>query len=360
MSPLRSPSRLRVATVCQAALFTVAAATLWLFAFVFVGSIIAEFFRVPYFDGQQHRFTFDADGRPLWKTETFSRSRVGKTEYHDLDGQPVEMTAQDEHLQLHGLVDVRIERHVERPAWREQIVAMGEFDHDRWYFEDVGERGQFSIFSMRGKRRDGFLGPAGFSKVPLTSSQQFRTRDGGERAAIMPSRIDGRLESGFSVSSGQLGLVDDTLLVEPGGRRVHWIDRQARTCRVIYEGEPVFAGCFEWQRGSPAKSLSFVLRTETALKIVNLSDPPEITAVLPLPKSVQRLAMFLWIKTPDGPLFVEPLFLDGWKLTWATTDGEVLRERIVPHRDGYDSSDDSNAVWAFSLLSMFSAPTTAV
>ena len=176
MSPLRSPSRLRVSTVCQAALLTVAAATLWLFAFGFVVSIIAEFFRVPYFDGQQHSFTFHADGRPLWKTQTYRRSNVEKTEYHDLDGQPVEMTAQDEHFQLHGLVDVRIERHVERPAWREQIVAMGEFDHDRWYFEDVDECGQFSIFGVRGKHRDGFLGPAGFSKVPLMESSRILRR----------------------------------------------------------------------------------------------------------------------------------------------------------------------------------------
>ena len=313
-------------------LLTVAAATLWFFAIAFVVGIVEEFTRETQLSGQQHQFTFDKDGRPLWKTIWHRLGNVEKTEYRDLDGQPVEMTNRDEHEHLHGLVDSRVWQRPTRSTWRNSVVSWRDTERATWYFEDFGQRGQFSIFDPVSKHCIGFVGQNGFTEQPLTADQQFPTRDGEDHAALVPFREDVRLLAGFSVNSVDWSDSAHLLLLEPSGRRVHWIDRLRRTSRVIHDGEPVLAACLDRQVVQEAKRLRFVLRTQGALKIVAATDLLEVTEVVLLPKSVQRLAMFVWIRTPDGPLFVEPVVSDGWNLTWATSGGEVLRERRVPLR----------------------------
>lgn len=347
MSGLHSPTRLRVSTVCRAALLTVAAVTVWFFAFAFVAGIVEEFTREPFFEGQQHEFTFRNGGLPVWKTTWHHRGVVEKIEYHDLDGEPVEMSNREEYEDLHGLADTRIWRRPVRAKWKNSIVFLHGTDRANWFFEDFGQRGQFTIFDPVRKQRIGFVGLNGFSSEPLSADQQFPTSAGVDHAVLIPRSEDVRLLAGFSVSMGQILHYDDVLLLEPGGRRVHWIDRRKRASRVIHEGEPVLAACLDWQEERKTGRPRFVLRTQQALKVIAASESMEVTEVVPLPKRVQRLAMFVWIRTPDGPLFVEPVFTNGWKLTWATRDGEVIHERRVPLRN---VPEDPSHAWIMPLV----------
>lgn len=337
-------TRLSLSTVGHAVLLTVSATALWFFAIAFVASVIEEFTREPSFSGQQHNFTFGKDGQPVWKTTWYRRGNIERMEYHDLDGQPVEMTTQDENVEQHGLSDVRIERHPKRAAWKNGVRFLNEAERTDWYFEDFGSRGQFALFDTAKHHRIGFVGTHGFSREPPPVEQQFPMRDGDERATLIPNGATALTRAGFGVYMQQTFYGNDLLLLEPGGRRMHWIDRHERTCRVIHDGEPVLAACFELRH---ARS-RFVLRTEDSLKVVGHSNTTvDLVEVLRLPERVRRLALFSWIRTPDGPLFVEPLFNNGWNLIWATRDGEVLRGRHVPSR--YEREEPSHA-WVAPLI----------
>ncbi len=368
MSRLSPPTRLRASTVCRAVLLTVAAATLWVLALAFVGGIVSEFALNEVFEGQRHHFTFRKDGLPVWRIDSFRQGQVTMTEeYQDLDGNRVEMRIKDERSQLIALVDTRIAKQHKRAAWRADVVPVNSSRVGGCFFEDFGTRGQFTLFDSRSKQRIGWIGLNGFSSTPLSEDQQFPTRSGNERAGFVGVGEDRTMglqlaSSSFEPSFAQYGT--GKLLIEPGGRRVHWIDLRGRFSRVIHDGEPVLAASFDWANDLPMESVRVVLRTQDVLRVVvpaavaspaasavPLTTAPTVVETLRLPESLRRSASLQWERTPDGPLFVEPLFTEGWKLTWATPEGSVIRERIVPQRDLTASGEEEGA-WLVPLIQL--------
>ena len=354
MSRLSPPTRLRASTVCQAVLLTVASATLWVLALVFVGGIVAEFALNQVFEGQRHTFTFRKGGLPVWRIDSYRQGQVTKTEYQDLDGNLVEMTNKDERSQWIALVDARIATQHKRAAWRADAVPVNSSHDDAWFFEDFGTRGQFTLFNSRSKQRIGWIGLHGFSSTPLSVEQQFPTRSGNERAGFVGDDEDRVMDLQLAITSFKPSFVQygrGKLLIEPGGRRVHWIDLQGRFSRVIHDGEPVLAANFDWVTDLRMESVRIVLRTQDALHVVSPTATPNVVETLRLPESVRHSALLQWERTPDGPLFVEPLFTEGWKLTWATPEGSVIRERIVPQRDITAGGEEQGA-WLTPLIQL--------
>ncbi len=351
MSRLRSTNRLRASTVCRAVLLTVAATMLWALVLTFVGGIVAEFFGEPQTEYQQHQFTFRKDGLPVWKTRSVRHAEYDRTEYHDLDGKLVTMADKDESSRLVALVDARIWKRPQRATWQSDVVRVELSERDVWFFEDVGTRGQFTLFDVRSKQRIGWIGQKGFSTSTLSEEQQFPTRSGRERAGVV-GLWDGRAISLGWASTNYNSMIDQRagkLLIEPDGRRVHWIDLRERFSRVIHDGEPIWAASFDWPADPQTEPVRIVLRTQAALLVVSPTETPPVVETLRLPDSVRRSALLQWERTPDGPLFVEPLFTDGWKLTWATSEGTVIRERIVPHRD-ISAGGEEQGAWLMPLI----------
>ncbi len=375
MSHPRSTNRWRVSTVCRAALLTVAAGMVWVFVLVFVGSIVVEFFHKPQTEYQQHQFLFRKDGQRVWKTRSYRDGQNVKTAYHDLDGTPIEMVEKDESFRAVMFVDPRIWKRPRRAAWRPDVVQMNSRASEVCFFEDLGTRGQFTLFELPSKQHVGWIGQQGFSKVPLSETQQFPIQSGTERAGLIGIGDDYVRSLGWTTSNYYQRTDQRTgkLLIEPGGRRVHWIDLRDRSSRLVWNGEPVWAASFEGPDDAQTKQMRVVVRTEDSLRVISLgaASLPAASAVpltgtltvvetLRLPESVRRSALLQWERTSEGPLFVEPLFTNGWKLTWATPKGTVLREQVVPHRDispggrrarGVAVAVDSNpGVWGFPDL----------
>lgn len=335
MSCPRSSTRLRLATVCRAVVLTVAAATVWFIGLAFVVSIVEEVTRKSQPDRDQHQLTFRNDGLPVWRVQTVRNHQYVSTSYHDLDGQAVEMPEKAEHARLISLVDTRISSRSRRATWRTDLISVSQLAAERCYFEDFGQRGQFTIFDVVSKQRIGFVGVNGFSSTPLAAEQQFPTRAGDERVALIATNDQQLFNVGLPWAQAMYNAAyhgSASLLIEPGGRRVHLLNLQKRTSRVIHDGEPVWSACFDLPVDLKTDRLRIVLRTEEALRVITPSEPPEVAEVVRLPQALQRAAILQWVRTTDGPLFVEPLFMDGWKLTWATNDGAVVRERVVPQR----------------------------
>ena len=364
MSRPRSTNRLRVSTVCRAALLTVAAGMVWVFALVFVVSIIAEFFQQPQTEYVQHQFLFRRDGLPVWKTRSVHHGEYDKTEYHDLGGQPIEMVEKEESHRAVVFVDSRIWKRPRRATWRTDVVKLNSRGNEA-YFEDLGTRGQFTLFEeLPRKQQVGWIGQQGFSKSPLSEAQHFPIQSGAERAGLIGIGDKGVMSLGW-ITPNYYQRIDqrtDKLLIEPGGRRVHWIDLRDRSSRVVWDGEPVWAASFEGPDDTQTKQMRVVLRTEDSLHVISLgvaslpaasavplTGTPTVVETLRLPESVRRAALLQWERTSEGPLFVEPLFSDGWKLTWATPEGIVLRERIVRHRD-ISPGGEEQGVWLTPLI----------
>ncbi|MFM9960808.1 MAG: hypothetical protein ACKV2Q_06245 [Planctomycetaceae bacterium] len=371
MSRPRSTNRLCVSTVCRAALLTVAATMLWMLALVFVGSIAAEFFHERQTEYQQHQFTFRKDGLPVWKTRSVREGEYDRTEYHDLDGKLIEMSEKDESSRLVAFVDSRLWKRPLRATWRSDVVRVSSSTRVECYFEDLGTRGQFTLFDSRSKQRIGWIGQQGFSTLPLSEEQQFPTRSGSERAGFVGVGDAGATSQGWATASYYQPIHEHTLklLIEPGGRRVHWIDLRERSSRLIHDGEPIWAASFDWPVDPKTEAVRVVLRTADSLLVVlpTATSLPAASAVpltvtspaasalpltsvvetLRLPDRVRRSALLQWERTVDGPLFVEPLFADGWKLTWATPAGTVIRERIVRQRD---LSAGGEGIWFLPLI----------
>ena len=364
MSRLCSTSRLCVSTVCRAALLTVAAAMLW--ALVFVGSIVAEFLREPQTEYQQQQFTFRKDGRPVWKTRSVRQGEYDRTEYHDLNGKLIEMSDKDESSHLVAFVDSRIWKRPRRATWRSDVVRLDSRVNEVCFFEDLGTRGQFTLFDARSKQRLGWIGREGFSTSPLSEEQQFPTRSGSERAGFVGIGDDRALSLEWATTTYYQPMNEYTgkLLIEPGGRRVHWIDLRERSSRLIHEGETVWAASFDWPVDPKTEPVRIVLRTQDTLQVISptaepspaagavpLTETLSLVETLRLPDSVRRSALLQWERTPDGPLFVEPLGTDGWKLTWAKPDGTMLRERIVPRRD-ITAGGEEQGMWLTPLIQL--------
>ena len=364
MSRPRSTNRLRVSTVCRAVLLTVAAGMVWVFALVFVGSIIAEIFHKPQTEHDQHLFLFRKDGLPVWKTRSYRDGQDVMTEYHDLDGTPIEMVEKDESFRAVMFADSRIWKRPRRATWRTDVVMLNSRTSEVCFFEDLGTRGQFTLFELPSNRHIGWIGQQGFSKVPLSETQQFPIQSGTERAGMVGIGDSGVMSLGWSTSNYYQRTDPRTgkLLIEPGGRRVHWVDLRDRTSRLVYDGEPVLAARFEGPDDTQTKRIRVVLRTADALLVISpteaslpaasavpLTGTPTVVETLRLPESVRRLALLQWERTSEGPLYVEPLFTNGWKLTWATPEGIVLRERVVRHRDISPGGEEQGA-WMWPLI----------
>ncbi len=368
MSRPRSTNRLRVSTVCRAALLTVAAGMVWVFALVFVGSIVVEFFQQPQTEYVQHQFLFRKDGLPVWKTRSVRHGEDVMTEYHDLNGKPVEMEEKEESHRAVVFVDSRIWKRPQRATWRSEVVRLDSRVNEACYFEELGTRGQFTLFELPSKQRVGWIGQQGFSKTPLSEGQQFPTQSGTDRAGLVGIGNDGARSLGW-ITSSYYQMTDQRtgkVLIEPGGRRVYWIDLRDRSSRLVWDGEPVWAASFEGPDDTQTKQMRVVVRTEDALRVISLGEAalpgelpaasavpltgtPTVVETLRLPESVHRAALLQWERTSEGPLFVEPLFTNGWKLTWATPEGIVLRERIVSHRDISPGGEEQGA-WMTPLI----------
>ena len=368
MSRPRSTNRLRVSTVCRAALLTVAAGMVWVFALAFVGSIVVEFFHKPQTEYEQHQFLFRKDGLPVWKTKSVRYGEYDKTEYHDLDGKPIEMVEKEESHRAVVFADSRIWKRPRRATWRSDVVWVNSRGNEACYFEDLGARGQFTLFELPSKQHVGWIGQQGFSKTPLSEAQQFPIQSGTERAGLIGIGNDGVRSLGW-ISSNYYQMTDQRtgkVLIEPGGRRVHWIDLRDRTSRLVWDGEPVWAASFEGSDDTQTKQMRVVLRTEDALHViplgaaalpgdlpaasaVPLTGTPTVLETLRLPESVRRSASLQWERTSEGPLFVESHLTNGWKLTWATPEGTVLRERIVRHREISPGGEEQGA-WLWPLI----------
>ncbi len=354
MSGSRRTTRLRLSDACQALLLTVAATVVWFFAILFFGGIVEEVLRkTDDAVSENHSLTYQHDGFPIWITTRYRHGIIELTECRDLDGKPVGMKPEEANAHQHALIDARIFRQPKRHHWMEDSRHLNFENRQVSFFERTGDRGHFVIFHATTRRRIGFIGPEGFSEHPLPAEKQYLVRERGDQAAVMPGFATaifyGARLTDFPTGSQNLWFVR-----EPGGRRVHLVDLEQRTSRVAHDGEPVLAMCFDWQRDIGQKSLPLespriVLRTETALKVVEPAEAGAVRLVeeIRFPSRLHHAAQLNWIRTPDGPLFDLLLDDDRHQLIWANAAGEVIRERTIESRS---PNLDGRAFWMLPLL----------
>ncbi len=351
-----------VKSICLAVLLTTAAVTLWIFGFVMVVGILEEVIGPPQRSSESHHFVFRDDGLPVWRKADY-RKGAEFAEYHDLDGQPVEMTLKNEHSQMVTLIDSRLWRQPKRAIWTSRIVPVGYQPPAQpnvggtatWFFKDDGERGYF--VSLVGVKRqvNGYVGQKGFSRKLPPRSDWFVTRSGNEWHNLVShlNPWDNRAGwIGLPFTQQVVAKFPETanygqLFVEPDGRRVFAIDLKQNKLVVIHEGEPVFSASFV----SPAKAeepLKAVLRLLDSLRVVSLTKAGAgKVAIIPIPEVLRRAGALQWLKTNEGHTFVT-FREEGWRLT-------MLNEALQPigTRDVDDRRNEIHKPPPFLLLAAF-------
>ncbi len=357
MSGLRTQQRSWRVTVCLAALLTTAAVTLWMFAFMLVVSSTAELLedlRPP--RTSQRQFVFREDGLPVWRTVDYGKG-WDFAEYHDLDGQRVKMTKNDEHPRLMTLVDARLFRHPKRATWSSRVTEVTSLQRrsapggpglETWFLRNDGERGFFVAMNNSSRRASGYLGLQGFSDKPPPKSDWFPTFAKGERHDLIDPH---------NYRGSWLGLPDsqreDTsipaaawtirLFVEPGGHRVHELNFFRRTVRVIHDGEPVLAANLAhlWKEDKTTRA---VLRTSDSLRLVELPDDGVgRVEVIPLPENLRRAFALQWVPKTDGCVLVT-LQPGAWRLTSLDSAHQVTQERDVANSEAHSNREDLTAI----------------
>ncbi len=359
MSGISTKQRSWRHTLCLAALLTTAAVTLWMVGFAIIAGIVEEVFseQEPRFITQQ--FLFRDDGLPIWKT-TDRRKGWEWAEYHNLDGEPVEMTVKDEHPQLVTLVDSRVWRRPRRQSWKSRVVAVDEQsvpNHpgtSTWFFRDNGRRGFLVAMNNVTKREVAYFGIKGFTTTIPSEEDWFTTFDGGEHLDIDGPDHYRSWNVGFPYSQQHVDastheLAYAPLFVEPTGRRVFAIDFLHRTIRVVHEGEPVLSAnpIRMRKKGTPQQ---VVLRLRDSLRIVELTnDGVGATEVIPIPENLQRAAGLQWVKAANGHVLVT-LQSGGWHLTTLDADHRVVGERQVAYQHGQTQPPAASEITLFLLV----------
>ncbi len=339
-------TRSLVKNVCMAVSLTTAAVTLWMFGFVMVAGILEEIVGSPQRSSESHHFVFRDDGLPVWRKADYLKG-ADFAEYHDLDGQPVEMTLKNEHSQMVTLIDSRLWRQPKRAIWTSRIVPVGYQPPAQpnvggtatWFFKDDGERGHF--VSLVGVKRqvNGYVGQKGFSPELPPRSDWFVTRTGNEWHNLVShfNPWDNRAGwIGLPFTQQVVAKFPETanygqLFVEPDGRRVFAIDLKQNKLVMIHQGEPVFAASFV----SPTKAeepLKAVLRLLDSLRVVSLTNAGAgEVAIIPIPEALLRAGALQWLKTNEGHTFVS--FREaGWRLTILDAEQKPIGIRDVDNR----------------------------
>lgn len=358
MSGIRTNQRSWRHTLCLAALLTTAAVTLWMVGFAIIAGIFEEVFseQEPRFITQE--FLFRDDGLPIWKT-TDRRKGWEWAEYHNLDGEPVEMTAKEEHPQLVTLVDSRVWRRPKRQSWKSRVVEAGQANVPKhpgpstWFLRDDGQRGYLVAMNSITKREVAYLGTKGFTAEIPAKGDWFPTSEEGQRCDFEGANLFRSWTVGFSYTQRAIHVYEvepthATLFVEPSGRRVYAIDLNRQTIQVVHEGEPVLAARpITWRKkGAPQQ---IVLRLRDSLRIVELThDGVGATEVIPIPEKLQRAAGLQWVKGANGHVLVT-LQSGGWHLTTLDADHRVVGERQVANQHGQSQPPAASEITLFLL-----------
>ena len=127
--------------------------------------------------------------------------------------------------------------------------------------------------------------------------------------------------------------------VEPGGRRVHFIDPWKRHVLGVIdvESEPVQAVGVLWLHKAALSPI--ILRTATTLLVCSQADTPKVVRTVTLPEPMRNVGVLQWLPLGDPVagggenLFIQMRDND-WRLIWSDDAGSVLRERVVPGLTG--------------------------
>jgi hypothetical protein len=351
----------------MAFLLTVAALGLWVFAFGMLATIAEELFFAHKTSSRDSRLLFREDGLPVWKTTNYDRN-VSQHEYHDLDGQAVEMLAKDEHSQITTLIDSRLWRQSKRGLWKSRVASVGESMQPgsphwiRWYFHNDGQRGVFVGINLGTHQTVGYLGKSGLTTAKPPPESCFEVHADSLREQIIKPSMNHAwiigLANTYHDIYGDIVKFKETssiaaLFIEPGRRRVWALDFQLGKSLVMHDGEPVLAAAFVQpvQAGEPLRA---VLRMSDALHIVPLTnDGAGEPTVLPIPEPLRRAGALQWVPTSEGHTLVKTTE-HGWQLTMLDAEQRVVGTRDVADRRDENSKPNPLALTAW--VACFQSP----
>ena len=339
-------------TICLAALLTVAAGAVWFLGLMFVVAVVSETPERPT-ETRNDLLAIDDDGRPLRVTITYRSDAANVDAYshevHDLDGNAVDVTSLKLSDRIVTLTDSRLLFVSKRWSLRERIRSLDMLTDAKLFFRDTGQDGYFEYYARENGRRMGYLGRNGYSETEPSSAERFPTRSGQDRGVLTPWfsmwSVSHTLPNGALDQSGdtaqspwiQTSLETDERFrfVEPGGRRVHFIDPWKRHVLGVIdvESEPVQAVGVLWLHKAALSPI--ILRTATTLLVCSQADTPKVVRTVTLPEPMRNVGVLQWLPLGDPVagggenLFIQMRDND-WRLIWSDDAGRILRESLVP------------------------------
>ncbi|MBC7820748.1 MAG: hypothetical protein IAG10_28010 [Planctomycetaceae bacterium] len=362
-----------IVTLCSAAVLTATASTLWFLALAFGAAITGEFVtHHQQVEQRQDVLAIREDGQPLIATNIYARHGGWEYAARELDGRPLEFDQLKLSDRLVTLADLRLAATSKRWAVRERLKSVKVFGTEQWFLHNFGDAGYLEVVSPGRERSLGYFGRKGFveGKPPREDWFPTRTSDGSSAATStsdttlpLPGLPNQNIAAWWNLAQRGLSYQSEHTetgirFVEPGGRRVHFIEPRTRRGAILeMETEPVQAIGLLWQ--SDSKTWQIILRTATTLQVCSKGETPQIVRKVTLPEAVRNAAVLQWQPLGNDPLSAgENLFVlcrdSDWRLIWSDDAGRVLRDEVISNAghlfDAYRSTDNDGSIWSLTLL----------